>query len=341
MTDGEDVTTATGDALTKAIAREADGLLGLYGFSDEGRVSLLSESENKVFMIDDPATSERFVLRVNSGRLIYHRPETIASEMMWLMALRQDTDILVPQVLRATDGSLVQTLAASDLDKPRHVTVYGFLMGSEPPEDDLIPGFRRLGEISARMHLHAKTWTTPPDFTRPSWSPDEILDDRLSWGHWRDGVAVEGETLALLAKLEGAVRKRLAALPTGRDHYGLIHADLRLANLLVEGGQTAIIDFDDCGYGWYLFDLAAALSFLEERSDVPDLIASWFEGYRRVAMVPADIEAELPTLIMLRRLQLIGWVGYQQHHLAFAREIGANFTKDTCRLAEDYLTRVG
>ena len=341
MTNSEVSTERTEDALTTAIAREADGLLGRYGFSENSRVQLLSESENKVFMIDDPAATERFVLRVNSGRLIYHRPEMIASEMMWLMALRKDTDIVVPKVLPARDGSLVQTLAASDLDKPRHVTVYGFLPGSEPPEDDLVPGFRRLGEISARMHLHAKTWTTPAGFTRPSWSPDEILDDRLSWGHWRDGVAVEGETLALLAELDGVVRRRLTALPTGRDHYGLIHADLRLANLLVEGGQTAIIDFDDCGYGWYLFDLAAALSFLEERPDVPDLIASWLDGYRSVADVPADIEAELPTLIMLRRLQLIGWVGYQQHHLAFAREIGADFTKDTCRLAEAYLTRVG
>ncbi len=58
-----------------------------------------------------------------------------------------------------------------------------------------------------------------------------------------------------------------------------------------------------------------------------------------MADVPADIEAELPTLIMLRRLQLIGWVGYQQQHLAFAREIGPQFTIDSCRLADDYMTR--
>ena len=48
---------------------------------------------------------------------------------------------------------------------------------------------------------------------------------------------------------------------------------------------------------------------------------------------------ETPTLVMLRRLQLIGWVGYQQQHLEFAREIGPRFTVDSCRLAEDYLGR--
>jgi Ser/Thr protein kinase RdoA (MazF antagonist) len=85
--------------------------------------------------------------------------------------------------------------------------------------------------------------------------------------------------------------------------------------------------------------LATALSFLEERPDVPDLIACWLEGYRRVGQISADMEAEIPTLIMLRRLQLIGWVGYQQQYLEFARGIGSDFTADSCRLAEEYLTR--
>ncbi len=167
-----------------------------------------------------------------------------------------------------------------------------------------------------------------------------ILEDRLNWGPWQKGSAVEGETLQLLRRLDEAVRKRLAALPTDREHFGLIHADLRLANLLVEGDRTAIIDFDDCGYGWYLFDLATALSFLEERPDAPELIECWLKGYRKVAEVPAGIESEIPTLIMLRRLQLVGWVGYQQQHLEFAREIGPRFTVESCRLAEDYLGRL-
>ena len=332
---------ASQDTLDAAIAREVAGLVALYDFSGDTEVALLSESENKVFLVSDPAQAEKFVIRVNSGRLSYHTAPSIASELMWMMALERDTDIAVPRVMRAKDGSLVQTIAAPDLDKPRHAAVYSFLSGVEPPEDRLIPGFEQLGEISARMHSHAKDWAPPADFKRHAWLPDAILDDRLNWSPWQKGVGVEGETLSLLSRTDAVVRKRLSGLANDRDRFGLIHADLRLANLLVDGGRTAIIDFDDCGHGWYLFDLAAALSFLEERSDVPDLIASWLQGYRRVAEMPADVEAELPTLIMLRRLQLMGWVGYQQQHLAFARDIGPQFTVDSCRLADDYLTRFG
>lgn len=324
-----------------AIDREVEGLLRFYEFSKAATVSLLSVSENRVYLVRDPARPSHYVIRVNSGRLGYHTPPAIASELTWLMALRRDTDIVVPAVLAAKDGSLVQTLEAPDLDTPRHAAVYSFLDGSEPPEDRLKPGFERLGEISARMHLHARGWSPPAGFTRCSWTPEAILDDRLNWGPWQKGCGVEGEVLQLLSRLDETVRRRLAALPMDREHFGLIHADLRLANLLVDGDRTAIIDFDDCGFGWYLYDLATALSFLEERPDAPELIACWLNGYRRVAEVPALVESEIPSLIMLRRLQLIGWVGYQRHRIAFAREIGPRFTAESCRLAEAYLGRFG
>ena len=324
---------------SQAIARGAQAVVKRYDFSNKTKVSLLSESENKVYLVDDPAMSEKYVLRVNSGRLTYHTPSSIASEMSWLIAICNDTDIVVPKVLSAKDGSLVQTISAPGLDKPRYATIYSFLPGGEPPEDDLLSGFMKLGEISARLHQHAINWSSPSNFQRHEWSTEAILDDRHNWGPWQMGVEVEAENMKLLSRLDQIVRTRLALLPTEKEHYGLIHADLRLANILVDGEQTAIIDFDDCGYGWFMFDLASALSFLEQRPDVEDLIESWKQGYRKVSDVPAVIEAEIPTLIMLRRLQLIGWVGYQQQHLEFARDIGNQFTQDTCRLAEDYLKR--
>ena len=58
---------------------------------------------------------------------------------------------------------------------------------------------------------------------------------------------------------------------------------MRLANLLIDGGETKVIDFDDCGFSWYLYDCATALSFIEHRPDVPELVAAWVKGYRSVA----------------------------------------------------------
>ncbi|MEM7172875.1 MAG: phosphotransferase [Pseudomonadota bacterium] len=329
------------DPLAQAIERQAEKALKNYNFSCETKFSLLSESENKVYLIDDPNRPENYVMRVNSGRLAYHTPLSIASELMWLIAIENDTDIVVPSVMKAQDGSLVQTLSAADLDKPRHAAIYSYLPGLEPSEDDLLPGFERLGAISARMHKHTKSWRPPNDFIRHCWLPEAILENRLNWGKWQNGVDLTKDAIALLNRLGRTLQHNMSDLERDRDRFGLIHADLRLANLLVQNDSTAIIDFDDCGYGWFLFDLAGALSFLEERPDVPDLIARWLEGYRRISPIPQDMEAAIPTFIMLRRIQLLGWVGYQQQHLEFARQIGPGFTRETCRLAEDYLQSVG
>ena len=168
------------DSTSLALDREAKRLVSHYDFTDAATVTFLSQSENKIFLVSDPNRSGKYVVRVNSGRVSYHTPASIASELMWLTALRRDTDIIVPDVLRAKDGSLVQTIDVPDLGYPRHAVVYSFLSGTEPSTDDLVPGFERLGEISARMHCHARSWTPPAEFVRHSWTPEAILDDHLN-----------------------------------------------------------------------------------------------------------------------------------------------------------------
>jgi Ser/Thr protein kinase RdoA (MazF antagonist) len=141
----------------------------------------------------------------------------------------------------------------------------------------------------------------------------------------------------VLGQLEQAVRARLAAFGRDPGRYGLVHADTRPANLLVHGGAVSVIDFDDCGFGWYLYDLAASVSFFEHSPAVPGLIDRWLAGYRRSGPLPAADEAEIWTFILFRRLLLVAWIGSHQGVPAAAR-LGAGFTRDSCDLAETYLS---
>src|SRR5207248_2189083 len=65
------------------------------------------------------------------------------------------------------------------------------------------------------------------------------------WGRWQDGIGVGPAEREVLGRLDAALRARLAAFGTGPGRYGLIHADTRLANLLVDDGRVSVIDFDD------------------------------------------------------------------------------------------------
>ena len=44
-----------------------------------------------------------------------------------------------------------------------------------------------------------------------------------------------------------------------------------------------VIDFDDCGFSWFMYDFATTVSFFEDHPQVPDLKDAWVEGYRSVA----------------------------------------------------------
>jgi Ser/Thr protein kinase RdoA (MazF antagonist) len=326
--------------LYNALEREAQGLIARYDFSEQARASLLHQSENTMFLVRDPARPEPAVLRVHSQNLAYHTAPSIASELMWMQALRHDADVIAPEPIPAKDGTLVQLLTAPDLDKPRHAVMFTFLTGSEPPPDTLVEGFERLGEITARMHRHARAWTVPRIFSRHAWDFDASLGAHPLWGRWQEGMGVDGDALKLLSRLAGVLKRRLDRIGTAREVFGLIHADMRLANILVENDTSKVIDFDDCGFSWYIYDLATALSFLEEEPIVPPLIASWLKGYRKVMPLQREIVDEIPTFVMFRRMLELAWLGTRQH-LEFAQSLGAGFAAGTCRLAQDYLRRFG
>ena len=213
-----------------------------------------------------------------------------------------------------------------------------------PRDDGLEPHlFERLGTLAARMHGHARSWRRPAWFTRHAWDADGCLGPGARWGRWEDGVGVGPAERSVLAPAVALLRHRLAAFGTGPDRFGLVHADMRAANLLVPPGpvgEVVLLDFDDCGAGWFLYDLGAALSFVEDSPRGPELVDAWVRGYRAEAPLSAAEEAELDTFVLLRRLLLVAWLG-SHPDADLARTLGAAFTTASCDLAEAYLFRHG
>jgi Ser/Thr protein kinase RdoA (MazF antagonist) len=322
---------SAGDHVLASVTGCARATLAAWGCGPDAAVSLLQVSENATFLVDDPGQG-RSVLRVH--RLGYHSVAAIESELGWLDALR-GAGVRTPRVLPARDGRRVVTAVDPCGGASRNCVRFEFLPGAEPPAD--AAHFAALGELTARMHAHARTWARPAGFTRFAWDLDAAFGNSPRWGHWRHGPGVGPGEAAILCRAEETVTRRLAAYGAGPQRFGLIHADLRLANLLTSDGQTAVIDFDDCGTGWYLYDLAAAVSFFEDDPAVPDLAAAWLAGYRRGGgVVSAEDEAQIWTFIVLRRLLLLGWTG-SHPAAADAAALGAGYAAGSCELAERYL----
>lgn len=305
--------------------------LDLWRQTRGGAPSLINLSENHTFRIDTPAGLP-FILRVH--RPGYQSADSINSELAWLEALRRETGLPVPQPLAGRDGALLQSLSLPD--GPRFAVLFAFEPGREPqPGDDLAHLFKTIGRFAAIAHKHAQTYA-PKGFARQRWSVGAILDPDGLWGDWRQAPHVAGPTADILSCLDARLRIELAAYGQGSDRFGLIHADMRLANLLVEGDQVTLIDFDDCGFCWFMYDFAAAISFHEDHPLVPVWRQNWLEGYQSVrALQPTDITA-LDTMILLRRMALLAWIGSHAETI-LARSHADHFADVTADMARAYL----
>ena len=323
------------EELIEGARRIAADALGHYDLGDDCEISLLDISENATFKVV-PRGDAPVVLRVN--RLGYHSPEAIESELAWMTALRLEAGVTTPEALRARSGARVVQGRDPQTGAERNCVLFEFLPGSEPAEDDA-PSFEALGEVTARMHLHSRQWTKPEAFTRFSWDLDTAFGNNPRWGKWQDGPGVGESEIAILSRLEATIVDRLKAFGTGPERFGLVHADTRLANLLVEGDQVSVIDFDDCGFSWFLYDLGTTVSFFEEAPQVPELIDRWLTGYRRVTTLSAEDEAEIWTFVLYRRLLLLAWIGTHAN-VTIAQELADHYAADSCTLAEAYLSRL-
>jgi Ser/Thr protein kinase RdoA (MazF antagonist) len=325
------------DGEREALDRIARQALACYDLPEGTTVELINRSENATYAVRTPDGEPAAALRVH--RLDYHPEGAIRSELCWIDALRADGVVTTPAVVAARDGERELRVAdPSGATRPRSVVMFEWLPGSPPDESSLVASFAELGELTARLHQHARAWRRPGGFRRFSWGYDEAFGSIARWGRWQDAPGVDRATMPVLNRLDATLRDRLAAYGKGPERWGLIHADLRLANLLARpGSPTAVIDFDDSGLGWFGYDFGAAVSFIEDHPDVPAAMEQWVEGYRRVAPLPAEDEAELRTFVLFRRLLLLAWIG-SHADVDVAQELAPTYAVGTCHLAEEYLS---
>ncbi len=323
----------------KSAALVAEHALSLYDLPKNASLQLVSLSENATYKVEVPS-GRHWAMRVQ--RKGYQSKNTLASEIAWLLALRHQAVAATPVPVAGLDGEFVQVAWPPSLPEPRNVVLFAWENGQEPGLGmDLRQCFRGLGALTASMHAHSRAWARPACFERFTWNFETTLGETPRWGRWRDGLGMDLAKRDLFARTADLIRRRLECFGSGEDRFGLTHCDLRLANLLTtQAGELKVLDFDDCGFSWYMYDAATPMSFYEHLLDVPGLTEIWLQGYRTVKAVSRAEEEEIPTFVMLRRLLLVAWVG-SHAETDLARSLGITFTGQTVDLCFAYLKRFG
>lgn len=277
-----------------------------FGLAPES-VRLLSHSENVVFEV--ALADRRLVMRLH--RPGYNSLDELRSEVRWVQALGA-AGLPVPAAVPASDGDYY--VEVSIADEVRFVGVVEWVDGSpvggpiEGNGDWVVDHYRSIGSLAARIRAHHATWTPPPGFVRRAWDAAGLVGESPLWGRFWEVEALDTRRRALFTECRDRLLDELTALPTGADHYGLIHADLHLGNLMADGEHLTVIDFDDAGHGWFAHELAVALHPVLEEPWEHEARASLVDGYCDIHPLSDHEEALIDTFLTMRSMMIIGWL---------------------------------
>jgi Ser/Thr protein kinase RdoA (MazF antagonist) len=290
------------------LARKAAQLWG--GGSTEP--ILLKRRENAIFRIE-LHDGKSAALRLHRPQ--YHSDVALLSELQWMAHLKEQ-GFWVPEPLLTSQGLSLAIVSTPELPEPRQVDCLSWIEGTPLGYAGVPLGlsgvaieqiFEALGATLGRMHGLAQSWTQPPDFNRHCWNISGFFGPTAIWGDPIASSYLDKSQHCRVAEAREKAVRLLNQFGSAPDRFGIIHADLARENILISDTSIRIIDFDDCGFGWFMYDLAVALYPNRREPLYPVIRQSLLKGYRSARKI-VDDELLLPLFLALRAFALIGWI---------------------------------
>lgn len=307
------------------IVREA---LALWGY-DGADYQLIADRENAVYRIDH--NQHICVLRVH--RKGYRTNAELVSELQWMNHIATH-GIAVPSPIASLSGDVLHTVDNTQVDMLTWLSGTPLIDQFDHMNNTrLIALYSELGRQMATMHTVIDAWTPPFDFTRCHWDSEGLLGDSPLWDRFWENPALHPDERDLLVQFRQHALTVLFDCAATLD-YGLIHADLVRQNVLVDGPELQIIDFDDGGYGFRLFDITTVLLKLITLDNYDVIHAALIDGYRSIRALDTE---QLDLFMALRATTYVGWnISRLSEPGAQARNRG--FIDTAVNLASTYLS---
>jgi Ser/Thr protein kinase RdoA (MazF antagonist) len=298
----------------RRIRELAEAALEAYGLRG-ARLTFLRYFTNIIYRVDvpgpvppgedvDPYVPNRYLLRV----LVSGHWEYALGELTWLAALSHEAGLPVPRPVPTLAGELQTRIATPGVPKGRIVSLMRWVDGRQRTTGLRPRHFRAWGRMVARLHAFAAGWQPPERFQRYVWDWEGLLGGRGF------GCSVEELVASMPRHLQepfqivsGEGRAAMEGLGKGPDAYGMVHGDMCLGNVLFKAGEVLPIDFEDCGFGYWLWDIGVALSdqpWTEEWFRRRD---AFLEGYTRVRTLSASQLRHLDLFVALDSATVVLW----------------------------------
>lgn len=276
-----------------------------------GRVAapprLIKARENVVFEVKF-ADGRHGALRLH--RPGYQQRAAIEGELDWCAGLAR-AGFPVPAPLATLEGGW--TCTAGD----RLASCVGWMEGAALGDagrplagsaEEQARLYFDVGRLIGRLHAATDGLPAGTGRARPAWDEAGLLGEAPLWGRFWENPAFGAAERAEIEEARAQAARRLAVLRANGGDFGLIHADVLRENILVREDGLALIDFDDSGWGFRLYDMGTALVQNLEEPAFAAIARALAEGYRSMRPTPAFDAAELLLFTMLRAFASAGWI---------------------------------
>ena len=294
------------------LARKA---LASYGLA-EARLRDLKAASHSAFEVRTGDPARHYALRIlgPDGDL-----KQLERETLWLTALCQDTDLVVPEPVLSMDGHLVRKVAIAGVHGVRPCVLLRWADGSSVDEDLTPDHVNRVGRSVAALHVHAETFRWPEEITPPRRNAtlmSEVLDIRLLKS------AFDASEINLFRTAIDRIAETMARLRDGPEVAGTIHGGLHRRSVLFAGnGDVRLVGFDGCRWGYYAYDLAVVVGWIERREAAEEMLDELFEGYRTIRSLPDEVKRSVPTFAALRAIDRIQAVLHRPERATAAERV--------------------
>ena len=260
---------------------------------------LVAARENAVYEVE--YGDRRAALRLH--RRGYRTDAELSAELAWMAAVAS-AGVSVPSPIAAPDGARLRVIDGVQVDMLTWLPGETMTKALSTRGSDARAGlFHSLGAEMARLHDASDIWRPPADFVRAHWDREGLLGAAPLWDRFWENPALAENDRRVFADFRDMADERLAETGPSLD-YGLIHADLVPDNVLVDGETLRLIDFDDGGFGFRLFEIATALVKHLAAPDYPALREATLSGYGAIRTLDM---ADLDFFIALRAATYVGW----------------------------------
>jgi len=293
------------------VALESYGLCG-------ARLTFLRYFANATYRVDVPGQAShkagpympnRFLLRV----LCTGNQRIAEGEMTWLAALSREAGLPVPQPVPTLRGELLTRIATPGVPDGRLVSLMRWIDGRKRTTGFNPHHFRAWGRMVARLHAFAASWSPPEGFVRFVWDWEGLLGGRGFRHTIEELVAsMPGYLQEPFEVVSQDARAVMDELGKGSDAYGMIHGDMYAENLLLKAGEVYPIDFEDCGFGYWLWDIAIPLCQQPWTETWHRQRDAFLEGYAQVRTLP---DAQLQYLDLFMGIQFATSVLWASHFM--------------------------